>query len=189
MKKNIVFLLALVVMLVFLSGCGILESIKDSLGDGEDGTQTIKSDVTGLSLEFPKSWKKEELNDVASIEMARLSKEQYMVVIEEEMADFEDGITVDDYAEIILENMSAAVEGSGNPTIKEVTIADGIVAKQFELAGTISKIKAKYLVTCVENDGVFYQFTAWSLQSKYDAAKPVFDTILDTISFGKASNT
>ena len=191
MKKILLSCMALLLSIVLFTGCGaVMEGFKEGLQEGlgqtetanTEGVQTVTSYESTLSIDFPKSWKEEALNDVATIQMARTSKEQYLIVIEESSEDFDDDFTASDYIEIIMATMSGAVGASETPVIKDV-VAGGIAAKQFELSGSVEKIKVKYLVTCLENDGVFHQFTAWSLQSKYDEAKPVFDSILEGISF------
>ena len=188
MKKLLISITALVLILTLFAGCsafmkGFREGLEQTRGKDTEGVQTVKSDRSSLSMEFPNSWKEASLHDVATIQMAFAAKEQYMIVIEESASDFDDGFTIDDYAAIILENMKTTVEVTGDSTITDTTIGGNLAAKQFELAGSIEKVKAKYLVTCIENDGIFYQFTAWSLQSKYDEAKPAFEDVLKSIAF------
>ena len=184
-----------------LAGCGTInlpanlqDSIKEGLQEGleqasstpkesaPEKVQTITSDFSSISVDFPESWKTENLNDVATIQMARIAKEQYMIVIEEESVDFSDDFSVGDYADIIRTSMETVIE---TPEATEITdsVVGGVAAKQFELSGSVNKIKVTYFITCVENDGMFHQFTAWSLQSKYDEAKPVFESILESVVF------
>ena len=174
MKK---FLLSVLVLLLVFSLAGCLAK------DAEESVQMITSEETSLSMEFPTSWKKSDLNSDATIQMARLEKEQYLIVFEESTVDFIDEITLDEYVDLAKYQMEAGVETTSEAVVKDVKLGTDIVAKQFELEGVVDKIKVKYLVTCVENDDYFYQFITWSLQSKYDECKPVFDQILNSIAF------
>lgn len=178
--KKLFFIVPFILML-FLSSCALNDIISEFENTSE--TQTITSAESGLSMVFPKSWKKQnDLNEEASVQMGYPVKEQYMIVLEEKKEDFVDDFTLDDYISIILSNMQTAVEASENTEITDVKI-NGLSAKQFEISGAVERIKIKYLITCVENDDVFYQITSWSLQSKYDACKPIFEEILGSISF------
>ena len=188
MKRLLLSISALVLILTLLTGCnafmeGFNKGLEGALEKDSEGVQTITSDQSQLSVDFPKSWKEEELNGIATIQMANMVKEQYMIVIEEAADDFEDGFTVGDYAEIIIENMQTVVSGATVSSIDDVTIGDNLAAKQVELSGSVDGIKCTYFITFAENDGFFYQFTAWSLPSKYDAAKSVFEDILKSVTF------
>ena len=197
MKRVLLSVTALALTLALFTGCGTIvegfqeglkEGLQESLGQSQskdigNDVQTITSDFSALSVDFPKAWKTEALNDIAEIQMAQVSKEQYMIVIEESSEDFDADFTLADYTEIILYSMESAIETVEASAVADVAVGDGISAKQFELTGSVNKIKVKYLVTCIETEGFFHQFTAWSLHSKYNDAKPVFDTILNSISF------
>lgn len=181
MKRLSIFV-SFAILLLFLSSCALNDIISEI--ENTDETQTVYSAKSALAMDFPKSWKQQnDLNEEASVQMGYPVKEQYMIVLEESTDDFVDDFTLDDYISIVFSNMQVSVEVSENTEITDITINDNLNAKQFEIAGAVEKIKIKYLITCVEYNGVFYQITAWSLQSKYDAAKPVFDEILNSISF------
>ena len=175
MKKILSSLVLALVISLSLASC--------SLGD-DSAMQTVKSTNSDLTLEIPASWSEQNLNSIASIQMARLTKEQYLITIEESAIDFADEFTLEEYSSIIMGNMQNAVTDlEGIPVIEDVKVGNDIDAKQFELTCAVDKIKVKYLVTCIDVDGTFYQFVQWSLQSKYDAAKPVFDDILKSTIF------
>ena len=183
--RKILFLTLAAVMLFSFASCSQIDSFINDTAD--KGDQTIKSSESNMTLTFPGTWTTEELNTQASIEMACMEKEQYMIVIEESAVDYE--YTIDDYASIILNNMKATVETADIPVITDITIGDNIPAKQFELAGVVDKIKAKYFVVCVKANDIFYQVVSWSLQSKYDEAKTAFIEILNSANFNGAPTT
>jgi hypothetical protein len=197
MKKFLLSITALILIFVLFTGCSLIK--QEPAGQGTENNpstenspsteekpkdiQTVQSENSSLSMDFPKSWKETNLNDIATIQMAAVLKEQYMIVIEESALDFDESFTLDDYTAIIVENMKAGVEGAEEPILSDITVGSSVPAKQFELTGTVDKIKVKYLITCIENNGVFYQVITWSLQSRYDEAKPVFDEILTSVTF------
>jgi hypothetical protein len=180
-------ILVLTLALIFaLTGCStFMEGFREGIGVGNDadGPQTVSSAESNLSLVFPGSWKENELNSIASLQMAQVVREQYLLVIEEYTSDFGYSFTLDDYASTILNNMLNTIDTTDSPVIRDTKIGLDINAKQFEITATVDNIKAKYLVSFAEVNGIFYQFVAWSLQSKYDAAKPVFEEILDSARF------
>lgn len=179
MKKVIAFGVALLIGFTLVS-CSTIKFF-DLNNSNENELQSVKSSETNLTLQFPKSWKEYELNEIATIQMANMAKEQYFVIIEETAGDFTDDFTVGDYTNIIMENMMAVVETEEDPVINDVKIGENIDAKQFEMTGAVEKVKVKYLVTCAEVDGYFCQIIAWSLQSKYDKNKPVFEEIINSV--------
>ena len=187
MKKPLFPISILILALVLFTGCGsFVDSFQKGFEEGYNnasGAQTVLSNDAALSITFPNGWQKMELNDTATIEMGRAAEEQYMIIFEESAVDFADDFTVDDYADIIINNMKPAVENAVVSNLDNTTIGENITAKQIELAGLVSGIKVKYFITFFKSNDVFYQFTAWSLQSKYDQAKPVFDSIIYGITF------
>jgi hypothetical protein len=178
MKKKFLPVAALVLAFALLGGCG-------SVGDGLNSPaspQTITSSISSLSLEFPSSWQEIDLNTGSSIEIARLAKEQFLLVREEPSVYFGDGYTLDEYAELVKALIETSAEAPESSATTDIVI-NGIPAKQFEQSCIVEKVKLKYLITCFEHDGTFYRFSAWSLLSLYDEAKPVFEGILETITF------
>jgi len=186
MKK--ILILAFVLVLAFtsltLTACeAFIEAFNEGFhGTPDEETQTVNSSESELSMEFPKSWKKETLHEDASVQMGHLAREQYMMVFEEPVSDFPLGFTLGDYADVILESMADTVDTDSAPSIKNTQIG-GISAKQFEISGTVDDLEISYLVTMIEHDGMIYQFCAWVLEKRYEYAKPIFDSILDSIDF------
>lgn len=201
MKKTIALITVLLLILTMFSGCSMLANLADKDKGGEEVTdtdsgkkdetedkgsdQTIKSDASSISFVFSSDWSEVSLVEDASIEMANLAAEKYFVVIEESVVDFEDDFTIEDYAKIIMDQMESGIENGEKTGPEKVTIGDNIPAVQYELAGSIDKIKIKYVLTCFEHDGIFYQALAWSLQSKYDDVKPDFLKVLNSVSFDR----
>ena len=184
--KKILTLTLILAILLFSTSCSLLLELSKI---NNDGNQSIQSGESGLVMVFPKSWSKYELHDEATIQMCNMLKDQYFIVLEEDSIDFASDYTLEHYVSTIFENMRVGIDTSDKADFKDVVVGKNIKAKQFELAAIVEKIKVKYLVTCTEVDGIYYQFTAWSTQSKYDDAKPVFEEILDSASFPVGSSS
>ena len=199
MKKTIAYITVFILILTMFSGCSIISNLadkdsgeevkqsdsgnKEDTKDKDSDSQTLKSDLSPISVTFPGDWKDSSLVEDASIEMANYAAEKYFVIIEETSVDFADGFTYEDYAKLIMDQMSSNITDAEVSGPESVTVGNNIPAVQYELAGTIEQVKIKYLLTCFENDGVFYQALAWSLQSAYQGVKSDFIGILGSISF------
>ena len=194
MKKFLVALLILVLGFSF-SACGkqIEKAVKDVLEQSgvetdEDGnaTKTITSPESSLTLSYPLSWSnlKGELNDDASIELGNPIKEQYLVVIEETDEDFVDDFNVDVYMGMVMDYFLTSIDLDKEPDIQKIKIGkEGIDARQTRISGAVDNIKAEYIYSCLENDGVYYQIIAWSIRSKFDDAEPIYMDVLASITF------
>jgi len=147
--------------------------------------QAVTASGSGASLSFPSDWKatSSNSNSAASIQMENASASQFVMEIEESTADFSSGYTLADYTAQVQKNMVGNVTDGTMESISSCTIGASIPAQQFEFSGTVQNINLRYLVTCTQDNNYFYQIIAWSTVSNYDAAKPVFQSILDTFKF------
>ncbi|MDR2157304.1 MAG: hypothetical protein LBO81_05950 [Clostridiales Family XIII bacterium] len=187
-KRNLIAVIVIAAMLLpTMTACGLLgnsASKDDGDANQEESFQEIVSSESGLAVSFPKSWRNAEgeLNDVASIEMARESKEQYFIVIEDAAADFTDDMELQAFGDIVLGNMQGELVDAKTTEWADITVGDGTPAKQIELRGVINEVlKVTYLITVFEGADTYYQGICWSLDSTYAAGKPVFDEILASV--------
>ncbi|MCL1907444.1 MAG: hypothetical protein FWG08_05995 [Propionibacteriaceae bacterium] len=109
---------------------------------GSTRTWTVESTYSNLKLEIPTTWKEEDLNDDASIQVGSQIREQYLIVLEDSAVDFEDGFTLYDYADLVLDGMLEWVDTAVVPTIIDTEMA-GFDARQFELNLCISNLLAE----------------------------------------------
>ena len=132
-----------------------------------------------LSLEVPVSWKKAELLEGASIQLANLRTNQYLIVTEELVADYIDGYNITDFTAYALENMrygSNVVDFSSAVKIE----VGGRSARQFRI-DLADRYKVSYLMTCVATERTFYLIYLYSMTPGYAAAIPVFERILASV--------
>lgn len=192
MKKLLVSLLILTFILTLLTGCKILEHFKknprNDVSDGDD-TQTVSSDISGLSLKVPKNWNIWAAEYPMSISTSESVKGQSLVVVENELINNGVDFDFDSYIIPVIEGYKINLESTDNPLIYTTTIGDGIDAWQYEMEGKYGNIKFKYLMTFVKIENVLYHFITWCYLSFYDESKPVFDSILDSVTFSNLSHT
>ncbi len=176
MKKTAVLILAILIMSLF-TACSFLPLAGDK---NDNTTKDVTSSDGQLQLTVPSSFKEtKNLNDVANLQLMNVAKEQYTVTIYESKIDLSDDFTLDDYLDIIKQNMSSSMDSPDFSDVETKTIG-GIDARQYTLSGEIDKIKLKYLVTLLETDKGFYQIISWSLPSRFDDALEVFQKTADS---------
>ena len=121
------------------------------------------------------------MNKDAVIEMKLVSKGFYMLVAEATPPNAE--YTLGHYMEFLKKVVEPMVTSAEFTEVSD-TVINGFSAKQFEMSGTLGQVETEFFITALEHDGMFYQLTAWADKTKYAEAKPVFDGILETITFG-----
>lgn len=118
-----------------------------------------------LEMTVPKSWKPEELAEGASVELASLFTEAYLMVYTEpkitlpnhDLSSF--GNAVRDVILGNLENSKARYLGS--------TAVQKLPALNYRIDGVIDGINMIYLVSVVEGKDNFYQIISWSLDTHF----------------------
>ena len=186
MKKILIIMISVMVA-AMSSSCALLLLVAAAPAD-EGAVQIVRSNTSGLVLEFPSSWTKDDLHDEASVQMSYPSGALYFCVLEGEASDYVDHFTLDDYGLFVLNNFLETTEVDGTPQYSETTIGTGNRVKQTELHTVIDGMKISYFITIAKAAGVYYQIHAWTLNSKYMDAKPVFDRILDSADFGEIAS-
>ena len=138
---------------------------------------TVLTSLDGASqITVPEDWNEtNELNDVATIQAANFNKEQYVIVIEDSKEDFTDA-NLDDHSQItsqlIVDGLTAPNLTSPNP----ITI-NGYTALQREIQGSFENINVVYLHTSIETPTHFYQIVTWSLKSRFEENRSVFEQV------------
>lgn len=127
-------------------------------------------------LTVPTDWSsRTDLNDVAILQAANLAKEQYVIVIDDNKADFTNA-TLNDHSQI---TSQLIVDGLTSPQITQpvpVTI-NGYAALQREIHGSFDNINVVYLHTSIETPTRFYQVLTWTLKSKYAENRSIFEQV------------
>jgi hypothetical protein len=180
MKNNIHKFFVFGVLLFVVLGCSsFMEGFKKGI-DGGGTPQTMTSNDGTYQLTVPGNWSKQtDLNSEASFQAANTREELYVIVIKEGKYDFPATANVDTVTKLARDSMRNTVT---NAMISEPTAVNinGYSARQFDVAGTISGMQAKYLYAVVETSGSFYQVMTWTLTSRFDANKAKLQNVINS---------
>ena len=160
--------LLILLSVVFLNGCGLGSNNQDSARSST--AQTIHSEDGLFSITIPKGWEQitdYSLNDDADLQAQKRFGDQYCVALIEHKDDLD--FTFDEGMEQIIDPFLSALENASISEGEDIVI-DGQPAKQYELRGTIDRVKIAYLVTYVNGENYFAQILAWTLASKYKSS-------------------
>lgn len=167
--KNILTFFLIGLIMASFTGCGaIVDSIKNSGGTDTQEEKIVKSEDGKFQVSLPSDWEETtELNDIAVIQAANMSAEKYLVVISESTADFTEDVSLEDFAELSMDNILYAAENSTSTDFEDITV-NGLSGKAFEVQGEVSNVKACYYVIALKGKDHLHQIITWTLNSKYD---------------------
>ncbi|WP_035294134.1 DcrB-related protein [Clostridium sp. KNHs214] len=184
MKKIILKFLCCTLLLssslCLLVGCNKSTKQSNTTTKKAEASKKIKSKDNICQVTVPDSWKTAtNLNDVANIQVANMSKEKYLITISESKDNFSDSMTLDEYTKIVSQNLSKSVVNSKLSSVKDLTI-NGQKAKQLELTGEVNKVKAGYIITVVQTKKNFHQIITWTMGKYFDEYKDDYHKIINT---------
>lgn len=176
--NNMKNLYILSIAILFLASCG------------QSVDKMQKVDIDGkFTVEVPEVMTKTTgLNDDACLEYQNTLKEYYMIVIDDDIKEFnevfvESGLNeyYDDgfigYADFIYESFVEALTVYTDADWKEFTV-NNMAARQKEVDAELDGIKVYYTYTLVHGKDYYYQILMWTLpESKEDFKKIVDKTI------------
>ena len=138
---------------------------------------TVLTSLDGASqITVPEDWNEtNELNDVATIQAANFNKEQYVIVIEDSKEDFTDA-NLDDHSQITSQLIVDGLTAPNLTSPNSITI-NGYTALQREIQGSFENINVVYLHTSIETPTHFYQIVTWSLKSRFEENRSVFEQV------------
>jgi len=150
---------------------------------------TIKSNQSGLTLEFPLEWSTMNHYDYSTIEMCFMEKDYYVMVSEIPVSYFDEDLSMVDLINLIKDGLIAETgEIVGEPSYVKNEILQGVVAQEIEMAAVFDELGGlyiKYYIVCFKYNDIFYQIYCWSTNLMYDEGKIVFDKIINSISFSE----
>lgn len=140
---------------------------------------TIVSTNGSSQITVPEGWEEtDELNDVAIIQAANLAEDQYVIVIDDSKEDFADA-SLETFSEITAETFLDILD---DPTLGEpVTLTiNGNPALQQQVEGSIENTNVVYLQTNIETPTHFYQVLTWSLKSRFEDNRDIFEGVTES---------
>ena len=175
--KVIMVLMAVCLVVPMLSGCGSPTSKNVS------DWQQVKSPTSSLSVTLPNDWQSDpSLDSEASIAYGNDSTGQYFMVLEETKANYDDGYTLEQYANNVHDNMTDAL---ATPTISDVSTSEAIGdgAYQFDMSGTIQNVKVHLIANFIEHGDNFYQLIGYCKAGDYTKTLVDFNNVFKSASF------
>jgi hypothetical protein len=157
--------------------CSVLTQIKNKL-EKSQAPKVIAGGDGKTSLTVPDKWRPlTTLHEEAKLQAADVVAEQYAIVISESKAGFADDMTLDDFTELIMTAPKEAVTDLkvADPAPFEV---NGYQARQFEAAGTVDKIKIKWIFTTIEAPKNFHQIVMWTTPAKFEENEKIFQDVV-----------
>ncbi len=151
---------------------------RDESKSSRSGQKRLYGTDRSFSLEVPSSWQENNtLSEDASLGAANLRQEGYVLVIVDPFADFEEVIELEEYVELIFENMSGNIDNPRYGSELTPVVIDGWPGYQRVLQGSVDNIKVTYLITLLEREENFYQVISWTLSSRFDGKYEEFQQI------------
>lgn len=140
-------------------------------------TRLVRDNLNHFQLRVPSYWSAQtDLNENASLQLANLRKEEYMIVLEHAAQDISD-LTLNDYAQILNEDL--VIENKHVSSPKQLNL-NGYKALSYDISGEVENTKIDYMVVYVEGRESYYFFMIWTLPSKKDAVWPIYKKTLQT---------
>jgi hypothetical protein len=182
--------LALVLNLILIPAIAIPFVIK-ARDQARNGAEHIASNgreivsVDGnVRLLVPKDWSElKDLNEAAQLQAGNRSKEQYVMVLSENKADF-DNMTLQQHHQLTRDAMMQKMK---NPTAGEAaeTTINGRPALQEEISGTQDGTNIVFLHTTIEEEQSFHQILAWTSKSRWEQQKDKLQEVTKSFRGGK----
>lgn len=144
-------------------------------------SQKLYSADKHISLLVPITWEVKELLPAATIGAARLMDENYVVVLADAKANFEENLTLADYSRNVQLQLADNIKsGMVQGDVEYLTIA-GFPAEQFVFPGVVGGVKIAYVVTLINGDTHFYRVLAWTLQTRMEQHKKLLKSISESV--------
>ena len=155
-----------IALLPIVLACNLASVVKKAVDKAQQPTQLTSSDGT-TQLTLPGGWREEkEMNDSAILQAASRFQEMYIIVIKEHKQDYHEGATLQEFTELSRTSLMTTVK---EPQATEPIAAPigAYSAMEYQLAGSVDKIKVKYICATVETPNHYYQVLTWTLPSRF----------------------
>jgi hypothetical protein len=158
--------LYLLALLPVALSCNLAGAIKKVADKAQEPT-TLTSTDGRIQMVVPGGWAEDKtLNEVAVLQASNRFSEMYVIVISESRKDFAEDTSLHEYASLsrdgLMENVTDAE--AKDPSPLQVS---GRSALEYQISGSVDKIKVTYLCTVIETPTHFYQILTWTLPSRF----------------------
>jgi len=127
----------------------------------------------------PAGWSlRDDLNDVADLQMGNLLKEAYAIIISESKMDFED-ISLQGHSDITRSMLREGLENY-NESGPEYLENNEFSILRYRLTGTAEGVHITYWHVTIETAAHYHQMILWSLRSKFAKNKADFNAVIQS---------
>jgi hypothetical protein len=168
------------------TGCdAVKQSIEEATEEAaeEAAKPTLVSSKDGkVSISIPPSWSTQTgLNDEADIQVGDLAEEAYLIVLSESKIDFDESVDLAQHSSMTREAFMESLGGAEILAGPKQTKAGELDAVVYDLQGSIDGLRPIYLHATIEGDDFYHQVVAWTLPSKIEANRPIFDRVIESL--------
>jgi hypothetical protein len=166
----------LLALLPVAFSCNLAGAIKKVADKAQEPT-TLTSTDGRVQMVVPGGWAVDKtLNDVAVLQAANRFSEMYVIVISESKEDFEENTTLEQYASLSRDGLAENVTDAKSTEPLPLQVS-GSSAMEYQIDGSVDKIKVKYICTVVETPTHFYQILTWTLPSRFQHNQVTLRTV------------
>jgi hypothetical protein len=170
----------IITLLTFIGGIvfAVTTGVKEAKKQAEPRSFTTSDGVATVT--GAPQWRELAIGSAdASLGIGNQVLEQYLVVITEPKADFPEGYTLAEFAEIASEQALATLADTEATDFSEVTVG-GMNGLRREVTGSADGLGIFYLNTYLESPTYFHQVMTWTLVENKDQYRVVLETAADS---------
>ncbi len=167
-------------------GCAALREI-NKVAEKNREPKIVTSTDGKVQLTVPTGWKTQNLNDQAVIQVAKAREEFYAIVVPRNKEDFDETANVDDLVTLMQKDMESVVENAEITDSKPIEI-NGLRGRQFEVKGSVEKLRVTYIFFVLETEEQYYQIMSWTLTSRFQKNKPILRDVMSSFKLTKTAD-
>ncbi|MEQ1906644.1 MAG: hypothetical protein ABL888_20835 [Pirellulaceae bacterium] len=179
-SKNNIWLILIIVfaslfLIIGLICGGVLFWVYGLASDSQTTIELASRD--GIStISVPSNWQKDFVeNPEATIIAGNKFSENYVVVITEPK-DQSDNMTLDGYANLIVNNMKSSLAYFSPGNMTNTTI-NGMPAIDIQIGSMVESVQIVYFISFVEGKEHFHQVVTWTLPQRHRKNQPLLDKV------------
>ena len=94
---------------------------------------------------------------------------------------------MDDLVTLMQKDMESVVENAEITDSKPIEI-NGLRGRQFEVKGSVEKLRVTYIFFVLETEEQYYQIMSWTLTSRFQKNKPILRDVMSSFKLTKTAD-
>lgn len=189
--KKLIPVSILLIMMIFVSACGIKEEdITDELtnqtgnGQQQNDLETFKeftSSSKKLSILATDLWKIDPtLHEESDLSLYNEAYQSFLITLWDEKASFPEDMDIDSYSQL---TASAAAKDMKEATVteSESVEVEGLEGRKFYVEGLIDGTSVTYQFLILENDENYVQVILWSYTENIQNNSVYYDDLIESV--------